>query len=53
MKPESSYFRILLTPAFAGVTTKETFYEFVNNRFIRHVNWKKQLSQLTTIQAGK
>jgi hypothetical protein len=29
-KPESSYFNMFWTPAFAGVTTQETFYETIN-----------------------
>jgi hypothetical protein len=29
-KPESSYFNEFWTPAFAGVTHKETFYEITN-----------------------
>jgi len=28
--PESSYFNMFWTPAFAGVTTQETFYETNN-----------------------
>jgi hypothetical protein len=28
--PESSYFKMFWTPAFAGVTTQETFYETIN-----------------------
>jgi hypothetical protein len=28
-KPESSYFKLFWTPAFAGVTTQETFYEII------------------------
>src|SRR4030042_792529 len=32
-KPESSYFKMFWTPAFAGVTTQETFYEII--KFIR------------------
>ena len=29
-KPESSYFKTVWTPAFAGVTTIGTFYEVIN-----------------------
>ena len=29
-KPESSYFKVFWTPAFAGVTIQETFYEAIN-----------------------
>jgi hypothetical protein len=28
-EPESSYFKLFWTPAFAGVTIQETFYEIV------------------------
>jgi TRAP-type mannitol/chloroaromatic compound transport system substrate-binding protein len=31
-KPESSFFKKLWTPAFAGVTLQETFYEIINFR---------------------
>jgi len=30
-KPESSYSKLFWTPAFAGVTILETFYEFTKN----------------------
>jgi len=29
-KPESGYFNMFWTPAFAGVTTQKTFYETIN-----------------------
>jgi len=30
-KPESSYFEMFWTPAFAGVTMQETFYKTIKN----------------------
>jgi hypothetical protein len=32
--PESSYFKMFWTPAFAGVTLQVTFYEIINLRKI-------------------
>jgi hypothetical protein len=33
-KPESSYFKMFWTPAFAGVTTQGTFYETILKIYI-------------------
>ena len=44
-KPESSYFKMFWTPAFAGVTTQETFCEFIRVEVKQDLN----LSLLTAI----
>jgi len=40
-KPETSYFKQFWTPAFAGVTIQETFYEIINyNKPIKNSSTK-------------